>query len=41
MKKTTLETLAETMEMGKNRVIVPEEIRLKAKQAVERMIAVG
>jgi len=41
MKKTTLETLAETMEMGKNRVTVPEEIRLKAKQAVERMIAVG
>jgi quinolinate synthase len=29
------------MEMGKNRVTVPEEIRLKAKQAVERMIAVG
>jgi quinolinate synthase len=41
MKKTTLETLAETMERGKNRVTVPEEIRLKAKQAVERMIAVG
>ena len=41
MKKTTLETLAETMEMGKKRVTVPEEIRLKAKQAVERMIAVG
>ena len=41
MKKTTLETLAETMEMGRNRVVVPEDIRLKAKQAVERMIAVG
>ena len=41
MKNTTLETLAETMEMWKNRVTVPEEIRLKAKQAVERMIAVG
>ncbi|MDD4985160.1 MAG: quinolinate synthase NadA [Dehalococcoidales bacterium] len=41
MKKTTLATLAETMEMGRNRITVPEEIRLKAKQAVERMIAVG
>ena len=40
MKKTTLTTLAETMEMRRNRVTVPEEIRLKAKQAVERMITV-
>lgn len=41
MKKTTLETLAQTMELRQNRVIVPEEIRLKAKQAVDRMLAIS
>jgi len=40
MKKTTLETLARTMEFRENIVTVPEEVRLKAKQAVERMLAV-
>jgi len=41
MKKTTLETLARTMELRQNIITVPEEIRLKAKQAVDRMLAVG
>jgi len=41
MKKTTLETLARTMELRQNIVTVPEEIRLKAKQAVDRMLAVS
>jgi quinolinate synthase len=40
MKKTTLETVARTMELGQNVVTVPEEIRLPAKQAVERMLAI-
>ena len=41
MKKTTLETVARTMELRQNVVTVPEEIRLRAKQAVDRMLAVG
>jgi quinolinate synthase len=41
MKKTTLEILAQTMELRQNRVTVPEEIRLKAKQAIDRMLAVS
>jgi len=41
MKKTTLETLARTMELRQNIVTVPEEIRLKAKQAIARMLAVS
>jgi len=40
MKKTTLETIARTMELRQNVVTVPEEIRLKAKRAVDRMLAV-
>ena len=40
MKKTTLETVARTMEFRENIVTVPEEIRLKAKQAVDRMLAI-
>ncbi len=40
MKKTTLETLARTMELRENIVTVPEEVRLKAKQAVDRMLAI-
>lgn len=40
MKKTTLETVVDTMELRKNVVTVPEDIRLKAKNAVERMLAV-
>jgi len=41
MKKTTLETLAQTMELRQNIVTVPEAIRVKAKQAVDRMLAVS
>ena len=41
MKKTTLETLAQTMELRQNIVTVPEEVRLKAKQAVDRMLAIS
>ncbi len=41
MKKTTLETLAKTMELRKNVVPVSEEIRVRAKRAVDRMLAVG
>ena len=41
MKKTTLETLAQTMELRQNIVTVPEEIRLKAKQALDRMLAIS
>jgi len=40
MKKTTLETLAQAMELRQNIVTVPEEIRVKAKQAVDRMLAI-
>jgi quinolinate synthase len=41
MKKTTLETLARTMQLRENIITVPEEVRLKAKQAVDRMLAVS
>jgi len=41
MKKTTLETVARTMELRQNVVTVPEEMRLRAKQAVDRMLAVS
>jgi len=41
MKKTTLETLAQTMELRQNIVTVPEAIRVKAKQAVDRMLAIS
>jgi len=41
MKKTTLEILAQTMEKRQNIVTVPEAIRVKAKQAVDRMLAVS
>ena len=41
MKKTTLETLAQTMEMRQNTVTVPKEVRIKAKQAVDRMLAIS
>jgi len=40
MKKTTLPILARTMELKQNTVTVPEEIRLKARGAVERMLAI-
>ena len=41
MKKTTLEALAKTMELRQNVVTVPEEIRIRAKRAIDRMLAVG
>jgi len=41
MKKTTLETVAQTMELRQNMVTVPEAIRVKAKQAVDRMLAIS
>jgi quinolinate synthase len=40
MKKTTLETLFKTMQRRSNVVTVPEEIRVRAKQAIDRMLAV-
>lgn len=40
MKKTTLEILAQTMELRQNIVTVPEEIQVKAKQVVDRMLAI-
>jgi quinolinate synthase len=41
MKKTTLEILARTMSLRENRVSVPEEIAVKARLALQRMLAVG
>jgi quinolinate synthase len=41
MKKTTLETIVQTMELKQNIVTIPEEVRLKVKQAVDRMLAVS
>ncbi len=41
MKLTTLETVVETMETGKNVVTVPEEISVKAKQAIDRMLNIN
>ncbi len=41
MKKTTLESVVKTMEQRRNRVTVPEEVRAKAKLALDRMIAVA
>ena len=41
MKKTTLEILVQTMQLRQNIVTVPEAIRIKAKQAVDRMLAVS
>ncbi len=40
MKKTRLETVIETMQTGRNRITVPEDIRIKAKKALDRMLAV-
>ena len=40
MKKTRLENVLETMKKKDNRITVPEDIRLKAKQALDRMLAV-
>jgi quinolinate synthase len=40
MKRTTLESVVRTMEQGRNVIQVPEEIRIKAKRALDRMLAV-
>lgn len=40
MKKTTLEDLVQTMELKRNVVVVPEETRLRAKGALDRMLEV-
>lgn len=41
MKRTTPEILIATMEAGKNVVTIPEEIRVKAKQAIDRMLEIA
>jgi len=41
MKKTTLEKVAETMEFRKNVVVIPEDIRLRAKSTLDRMLAIA
>ncbi len=41
MKKTTLESVVKTMEERRNIVKVPEEVRVKAKLALDRMLAVS
>ena len=40
MKKTTLEKLAVTMETKRNVIVVPEDIRVRAKRALDRMLEV-
>jgi quinolinate synthase len=41
MKKTTLDILLSTMESGQNIITVPEEVSPRARQAIERMLAVA
>ncbi len=41
MKKTTLETVIKAMETRTNVVTIPEEIRIRAKQAIDRMLAIS
>ncbi len=41
MKRTRLETVIETMKLKRNRITVPEEVRLKAKRAIDRMLALA
>jgi quinolinate synthase len=38
MKKTTLEAVVKTMEQKRNQVVVPDEVRLRAKKALDRML---
>ncbi|MBF8264631.1 MAG: Quinolinate synthase A [Dehalococcoidia bacterium] len=40
MKRTTLDRVLKTMEEQRNRIIIPEDVRLKALRTVERMLAV-
>jgi quinolinate synthase len=41
MKRTRLETVVETMQSRRNAITVPEDIRLRAKRAIERMLAIA
>jgi quinolinate synthase len=41
MKKTTLETLVRTMSLRENVVNVPEEVAVKARLALQRMLSIG
>jgi len=41
MKKTTLATIIETMQARSNVVTLPEEIRIRAKQAIDKMLAIA
>ena len=41
MKKTTLDSLAECLREMKNRVVVPEEIAVRARRAIDAMLAIG
>jgi len=40
MKKTTLEIVLQTIKTRRNVVTVPEEMRIRAKQAIDRMLAI-
>ncbi|MBT3362331.1 MAG: quinolinate synthase NadA [Chloroflexi bacterium] len=40
MKKTTINSVVKTMELKRNVVTVPEDIRIKAKRSLDRMLAV-
>ena len=41
MKKTTLENLAEALREMKTRVTVPEDIAVRARRAIEAMLAIA
>ena len=41
MKKTTLDKVAKTMELRRNVIRVPEEIRVRAKRVLDRMLEIG
>lgn len=41
MKKTRLENVIETMQTGRNHIIVADDIRFRAKRALDRMLAVS
>ncbi|MBI4289739.1 MAG: quinolinate synthase NadA [Chloroflexi bacterium] len=41
MKRTKLEAVLKTMEEQRNRIVIPEDVRLRALRAVERMLAVA
>ncbi|MFH1487188.1 MAG: quinolinate synthase NadA [Chloroflexota bacterium] len=41
MKRTTLRSVATTMELRQNVVMIPEDIRAKAQRALERMLEIG